>query len=211
MDSIDMATAEWLSKIVDSEFVVEKHGYSNQDAVFTVRTSDTTYYLKIASDLKAERHNIERLEPYLLVPKVVGFDSVNGDDHLLMSEVPGKNLAELVGAWTNEAIVREFARSIKALHDVDAAILFPGEMKSGLVLLHGDMALPNIISTKEGSSGYIDLGKMALGTPDFDLADAVWSLQRNMGPGYGELLLEEYGAITVTPKLNEALGFRYTP
>jgi aminoglycoside phosphotransferase len=211
MDSIDMATAEWLSRVVDGEFLVEKHGYSNQDAVFTVKTSDTTYYLKIASDLKAECHNIESLGPYLLVPQVVELASVNGDDHLLMSEVPGKNLAELVGIWTNEAIVREFARSIKALHDVDAATLFPGEMKSGLVLLHGDMALPNIISTQEGSSGYIDLGKMTLGSPDLDVADAVWSLQRNMGPGYGELLLEEYGVVTVTPKLKEALDFRHTP
>jgi aminoglycoside phosphotransferase len=183
-----MATTEWLSKVVDGEFLVEKHSYSNQDDVFTVSTSDATYYLKIASDLKAERHNIERLEPYLLVPKVVGFDSVNGVDHLLMSEVPGKNLAELVGVWTNEVIVKEFARAIRTLHNVDTIILFPKDTRPGLVLLHGDMALPNI-ATQQGSSGYVDLGKMVLGAPDLDLTDAMWSLQRNIGPGYGELLL----------------------
>lgn len=77
------------------------------------------------------------------------------------------------------------------------------------VLLHGDMVLPNIIVTDEGDIGYIDLGQLSFGSPELDLADAIWSLQRNLGSAYGKLFLKKYGSATITPKIKKALNYRH--
>ena len=71
------------------------------------------------------------------------------------------------------------------------------------------MALPNIIISESQEIGYIDFGQMTFGPPELDLADAIWSLQRNIGPDYGELFLEKYGPVTMTPKLKKALAYRH--
>lgn len=99
----------------------------------------------------------------------------------------------------------------KHLHQLDASKVFPDGKTAGTVVLHGDMSLPNIICTESGAVSYIDLGQLSTGAPDADLADAIWSLQRNLGPGYGELFLKEYGDVIMTEKLDKALKFRYHP
>ncbi len=63
----------------------------------------------------------------------------------------------------------------------------------GSVLVHGDACLPNFLFSAEQLSGYIDVGNMALGEPEVDLAAAVWSLQYNLGHGYGLEFLSKYG------------------
>ena len=63
----------------------------------------------------------------------------------------------------------------------------------GSVLVHGDACLPNFLFSAEQLSGYIDVGNMALGEPEVDLAAAVWSLQHNLGHGYGLEFLSQYG------------------
>ncbi len=50
---------------------------------------------------------------------------------------------------------------------------------------------------------------MAFGLPELDVVDAIWSLQRNIGPDYGELFLKEYGPVVRTPKIEEMLKFRH--
>ena len=45
-----------------------------------------------------------------------------------------------------------------------------------------------------------------IGTPELDLADSIWSLQRNLGPTYGEQFLQAYGPVTMTPKMKAASG-----
>jgi aminoglycoside phosphotransferase len=210
MDELSTEAKTWLSKILGGQFTADKHIHSHQDEVYKIRTPLGAYYLKISATLEAERDNLERLEMLLNVPKVIDFHSAKGKDFLPISEVPGKNLAELVGTWSDLDIVSTFAEAIRYLHAVDVTKLFP-QASSKDVLLHGDMALPNIIISDQGRIGYIDFGQMAFGPPDLDVADAIWSLQRNIGPDFGELFLKAYGPVTVSPMIEKALKFRYQP
>lgn len=210
MELIAQSTRDWLSDQLAVDFQMEKHNYSNQDDVYKIQTSEKNFYLKIAPTLIAERDNLLKTKAYLHVPDVIGFSRIVAKDHLLISEVPGKNLAELVGEWEDIAIACEFARAVRNFHALDVGELFPGNKSQGSVVLHGDMSLPNITCTKPGSVSYIDLGQISVGSPDVDLADALWSLQRNISPDYGELFLKEYGDVVITEKLDEALKFRHS-
>lgn len=210
MEVITQPTKDWLSGLLAISFEVEKHDYSHQDEVYKIKTSDSNFYLKISPTLQSERDNLIKMQPYLRVPNVIGFTKIADKDHLLLSEVPGKNLSELVSVWENTAIVREFAAATKYFHSLDVNMLFSGDYDSAAVVLHGDMSLPNILCTEPGVVSYIDLGQMSVGSPDVDLADAIWSLQRNISPDYGELFLKEYGNFVMTEKIDKALRFRYT-
>jgi aminoglycoside phosphotransferase len=211
METLSQLTCDWLRAQLGVEFNIQKHAYSHQDDVYKIHTATQNFYLKIASSLEAERVNLLKTQPYLSVPTVISFGNVADKDHLLLSEVPGKNLVELVGHWEDAAIVKEFARAVKEFHSLNVAKLFPGQDTPGLIVLHGDMALPNIICTQPGSRSFIDLGQMSVGAIDVDLADSLWSLQRNMGQGYGELFLKEYGDVVMNEKIDAALKFKYVP
>lgn len=198
----------WLSSVLAMPFKATKHVHSNQDDVYRIETQSANYYLKISGSLKAERDNLKKLDTILNVPKVIDFYDAEENDYLLISELPGKNLVELIGEWSELTIVEKFADAIRQLHSLDATKVFP-EASPRDVLLHGDMALPNIIVTDEGDTGYIDFGQLSFGSPELDLADAIWSLQRNLGPAYGELFLKKYGPVAITPKIEEALNYRH--
>jgi aminoglycoside phosphotransferase len=73
------------------------------------------------------------------------------------------------------------------------------------------MALPNIIISKDGNIGFIDFGQMSFGNPELDIYDSIWSIQRNLGPNYGEYFLEKYGPIQRTKKIEYILNFKYKP
>lgn len=62
-----------------------------------------------------------------------------------------------------------------------------------LVVCHGDFCLPNIFIQDGEVTGYLDLGELGVADRWSDLAAATWSLTWNLGPGYEELFLEEYG------------------
>jgi aminoglycoside phosphotransferase len=210
MESVNLATRSWLEEQLAVSFQIEKHSYSHQDEVYVIQTPRKRVFLKISSNLESERRNLIKVGPYLNVPLVLAFKRVENKDHLLLSEVPGNNLAEFIGVWSNEEIVKEFARAVRVFHQLDPHVLFPNKNADDLVVLHGDMALPNIMCQTPGKAGYIDLGQMYLGKRDADLADAIWSLQRNLGPEYGELFLKEYGNVVMTEKIEKALQFRYS-
>lgn len=199
----------WLSAVLAQPFKATKHVHSHQDEVYKIETPNAVYYLKISATLTTERDNLKRLASILRVPEVIDFhESKDGHDYLLISGLPGKNLVELIGDWSNLEIVGKFAEAIKQLHSLDASRVFP-EASSKDVLLHGDMALPNIIISDEGKLGYIDFGQLSFGTPELDLVDAIWSLQRNLGSAYGEQFLQAYGSVAMTPKIKAALAFRH--
>src|SRR5947208_3073486 len=122
---------------------VEKHAFSHQDEVHVIKSPAGTYYLKTAPSLRAERENIQKVQPYILVPRIIGFCRIGGADHLLMSEVPGKNLAELMPDWPPESIIKEFAAATREFHALDARRLF-GDAPVEAVVLHGDMSMPNV-------------------------------------------------------------------
>ncbi|MEJ2240101.1 MAG: aminoglycoside 3'-phosphotransferase [Gemmatimonadales bacterium] len=62
-----------------------------------------------------------------------------------------------------------------------------------LVVCHGDYCLPNVLVDSGAVSGYVDLGELGVADLWWDLAVATWSVTWNLGPGYEDLFLEEYG------------------
>jgi aminoglycoside phosphotransferase len=210
MDELDPKAKQWLTKVLGTSFKSSKHIHSHQDEVYRIETQRSGYYLKMSATLTSEHDNLKRLAGFLNVPKVIDYYGTDEKDYLLISELPGKNLVELIGEWPDLDIVDTFAEAIRHLHSVNASQIFP-EADSNDVLLHGDMALPNIIISEQGKIGYIDFGQLSFGSPELDLADAIWSLQRNIASDYGKVFLEKYGSATMTPKLEKALAFRYRP
>lgn len=209
MNHFDHDAKSWLSAVLARPFKATKHVHSHQDEVYKIETPNAVYYLKITATLTTERDNLRKLAPILHVPEVIDFhESKEGHDYLLISELPGKNLVELIREWSDTEIVDMFAKAVRQLHGLDVTVVFP-EAKADDVLLHGDMALPNIIISEQKQIGYIDFGQLSFGTPELDLADSIWSLQRNLGPAYGELFLEKYGDVVMTSKIKKALAFRY--
>jgi aminoglycoside phosphotransferase len=211
MGELNPKVKSWLAKLLGTDFSVQRPTHSHEDEVYRVKTSHKTCYLKISATLRAERDNLAKLKTLVKVPAVVDFYTTGGKDHLLIEELPGKDLVELAADRPAADIVAKFAEAARKFHSTDARQLFPGEAKPGDALLHGDMSLPNIIISDHSQIGYIDLGRLSYGKPDKDLADAIWSLQRNIGPGHGELFLREYGTVAMTDKLREALRFKYDP
>lgn len=209
MNQLDPHAKKWLSDVLAVDFKATKHIHSHQDEVYKIEAPACNYYLKVSKSLRAERDNLRKLEHILNAPRVIDFYSTDKGDYLLISELPGKNLVELAKEWPHLDIVETFAKAVRELHGVDVTKVFP-EANSTNVLLHGDMALPNIIISDQGNIGYIDFGQMSFGTPELDLADAIWSLQRNIGPNYGKLFLKQYGPMVMTPKIEKALEFRYS-
>lgn len=208
MNNLDTGAEQWLLHILGTPFKAVEHAYSHQDKVYRIKTSTAVYYLKISSTLTAERENLKKLKSIIRVPEVIDFYHADGQDYLLISELPGKNLVELMGNRPIPVIVGIFAKAVKQLHDVDPRRIF-AEAQPSDVLLHGDMALPNIILSDQDDIGYIDFGQLSYGSPELDITDAIWSLQRNLGPDYGTLFLEKYGPHALTPKITKALAYRH--
>lgn len=63
-----------------------------------------------------------------------------------------------------------------------------------LVVCHGDYCLPNILIEGGRATGFVDMGELGVADRWWDLAVATWSLTWNLGPGFEELFLAEYGA-----------------
>jgi aminoglycoside phosphotransferase len=208
MDELNSQATQWLTQVLNTDFTASKHAHSHQDEVYKIETDTANYYLKIAASLKTEYDSLKKLEGHLPVPRVVRYFDGDNYDLLLINELAGNNLCELIGKWSDRAIVEKFAEAVRLLHSTDAAQIF-AEAGSKDVLLHGDMALPNLIISGQGDIGYIDVGQLAYGAPELDLVDAIWSLQRNIGPEYGKLFLEKYGPVEMTPNIEKALAYRY--
>jgi kanamycin kinase len=62
-----------------------------------------------------------------------------------------------------------------------------------LVVCHGDYCPPNVLIENGRVSGFVDLGELGVADRWSDLAVATWSVTWNLGPGYEELFLSEYG------------------
>jgi len=56
-----------------------------------------------------------------------------------------------------------------------------------------DYCLPNVLIEGGTATGFVDLGELGVADRWWDLAVATWSVTWNLGPGYEDLLLEEYG------------------
>lgn len=184
--------AEWAKKHLNEEVTVKKELHGDRSDVFKIYTQDATYFLKVGADLEKEKMRLEWLQGKLPVPKIIVFEKMGAKEALLLSEIKGKNLKVLSKEWAPEKVVTMLAEALKTFHSVPSENWFlEGETEE--ILIHGDASLPNFIFDKEEFSGYIDLGDVNLGNKETDFAAAIWSLQYNLGDGYGKSFLEKYG------------------
>ncbi|WP_020521244.1 aminoglycoside 3'-phosphotransferase [Catelliglobosispora koreensis] len=61
------------------------------------------------------------------------------------------------------------------------------------VVCHGDYCLPNVFFTGDEITGYLDLGRLAIVDPWWDLACGSGSVTRNLGPDYEQDFFQGYG------------------
>lgn len=62
-----------------------------------------------------------------------------------------------------------------------------------VVVTHGDACLPNFLIEDWEVTGFVDLGDLGVADRWRDIAVALWSLDRNLGPGWGDTFLRAYG------------------
>jgi aminoglycoside phosphotransferase len=199
----------WAEEILKKKLTITKEEYGDQSKVFRLHAPNTNYFAKIGKGLEKERARLDWLAGKLPIPKVIGFATYDGEEILLLSAIEGKNLAALSKEWSKEKVVDKLVKALLKFHSVDATNCPFGTFKEGKVLVHGDACLPNFIFQEEEFSGYIDLGDLMVAKPDVDFAAAIWSLQYNLGPGYGKQFLQKYGAQDVADEMVEKLRLQY--
>ena len=199
----------WAKEQLDEVADVVKEDYGDQSKVFKLHATSGNYFLKIGTGLEKERDRLEWLNSKLPVPKVIGFTKIDDKDGLLLSAIEGKNLAALSKEWPPEKVVEKLAEVLLKFHAVDTKNCPFGKFESGKVLVHGDACLPNFIFQGDNFSGYIDLGDLMVASQEVDFSAAIWSLQYNLGVGYGGMFLKKYGVQNVTDELVEKLRLKY--
>lgn len=156
-----------------------------------------------------EKDRLSWLSHKIPAPKVIGFTKGHGREALLMSAIPGIDLAHLCNSWPTDKIVKKLAEALISLHSIEIQDCPFGKKENKKVLVHGDACLPNFIFLDDIFSGYIDLGDVSIGHPEIDLSAAVWSLQHNLGAGYGLRFLQEYGVERADEAMVEKLRQQY--
>jgi aminoglycoside phosphotransferase len=163
--------------------IVKRARSGANSTVFEITSADARWFLKIGDRQARECAGLRWLAGRLPVPRVLAFDQARVVESLLMTAVPGTNLAALAKSLPPDRIVEMLASALRIFHSVNATdcpfeAYVPGES-----LAHGDACLPNIIVGDDGLNGYIDLGDMGVGDVEVDLSAAVWSLRYSLGPG----------------------------
>jgi len=206
---IEQKFINWAKEQLNGVADVVKEDYGDQSKVFKLHAANGNYFLKIGAGLEKERERLEWLQGKLPVPKVVGFTKIDDKGTLLLSAIEGKNLAALSKEWPPEKVVEKLAKVLLKFHATDAKNCPFGKFESGKVLIHGDACLPNFIFQDDNFSGYIDLGDLMVANREVDFSAAIWSLQYNLGSGYGGMFLENYGVENVTDEMVEKLRLKY--
>lgn len=200
----------WAKNVIGHDFDIHQERGREGNKIFRLSWDKKSVFLKVCADLLKEKQKLEWLIQKLPVPKVLDFKKNNGTDYLLISAIEGEDLANLVGKWEPDIITTKLAQALIRFHSVDIKDWPFGKFKKGEVLLHGDVALPNIIYRDDGElSGYIDLGDLKVGDKERDLIDAVWTLQRNLGKGYGLSFLRQYGVLDADEKMVDEMYSKY--
>lgn len=108
-----------LEKYQIEEVIQNKIGLSG-DQVYFLKSSQQNYYLKISNNIEIinEAKAYQYLENKVNVPKIYEFINNNGMYYLLMSEVRGKMLYELLEDDI-ENTIKLYASALKKLHEVD--------------------------------------------------------------------------------------------
>lgn len=205
MNVLEQKIIDWAETRLKTSATVIKEEYGDQSKVFRFHAPSGNYFLKIGKGLDKERKRLEWLGGKLLIPKVFGFATFDDEDALLLSAIEGRNLAALSKEWPAEKVVDKLVEALRQFHSVDAKNCPFGSFELNKVLVHGDACLPNFIFQGDNFSGYIDLGDSMVASPEIDFSAAIWSLQYNLGTGYGAMFLKKYGVENVTEELVEKL------
>jgi kanamycin kinase len=164
-------------------------------------------YLKVSqlgqrASLVDERERMEWAASRLPVPRVLGYGSDGYDEWLLTAGLPGVNAVDPAVRADPPRLVRLLAEGMRRFHELPvAACPFvgragasgPGPGKTDLVVCHGDYCLPNVLVDDWRLSGFVDLGELGVADRWSDLAVALWSVTRNLGPGWEDAYLQSYG------------------
>ena len=144
--------------------VVKKARSGDRSAVFEIVSGDARWFLKIGGDLAPECDRLQWLQGRLPAPEVVVLGPVGDQEALLMSAVPGTNLAVLAKRLSPDEIVEMLACALRAFHSVNPNNCPFKAYLPGGTLVHGDACLPNFMCQDDGTvNGYIDLGEMGVG------------------------------------------------
>jgi aminoglycoside phosphotransferase len=199
----------WLERTLGSAVEVQAVAGRDGHHVHRIQAADGRLaFLKAAPDTEGERARLEWLDGRVPAPRVLGFrKAVGSQDLLLTSAVAGRDLTTLVDH--PDRVVALLAAGLRQLHSLDASGCPFGERGPGAVLVHGDACLPNLLTDGARITGYVDLAECGLGSPQDDLAAAVWSLDFNLGPGHGLRFLHAYGVTDADEPMVDRLRAAY--
>lgn len=184
----------WAKTIIGQDFEIKTERGQENNMIFRLEWNNESAFLKVGKNLIKEKLRLEWLDGRINSPRVIGFQHNDEYDYLLISTIIGVDLAHLAKKWDSQKVVTKLADSLRNFHDINLDDCPFGDKKEGDVLIHGDACLPNIIYHEDGNfSGYIDLGDLTVGNREIDLAASIWSLQFNLGKGYGLSFLRKYG------------------
>jgi aminoglycoside phosphotransferase len=192
------------SAVVWARTVTENPGLAAEIAWVNADSTTITYrlhedgavvaYLKVgAGALAGERERFLWLRDRVAVPDVLGFASHADGDWLLTAPLPGAALNRPEHTAQPHRLVRLLVSALKRLHALDPARCPFVGADGATAVVHGDATLPNFIFDGTAFTGCLDVGDLRPGRPEVDLATAVWSLDHNLGPGFGGEFLREYG------------------
>lgn len=202
----------WSKEVLKNENLeIKKEPHGDEGVVYRLTNNEQTFFLKIKFDSVSikEKDMLELLENKLPVPKVLGFTTKENSKALLLSALPGKNLASLCKEWSPEKVISKLVEVLRIIHKTNLDDLPLSKQEGSNVLVHGDACLPNFIFHGDLFSGFIDMGDARVGDVEIDLAAAIWSLQYNLGSGYGSLFLKEYGYPKTGEEIVESLRLNY--
>jgi aminoglycoside phosphotransferase len=166
-------------------------------------------YVKSGPSLTCERQRLQWLGDRLPVPRVLAWRDVAHRHDLVLTALPGEDLAEGAKTEPPERIAELLAVALAHFHATATAGCPFFNSWAGTSLVHGDACLPNVLYSGDSITGFIDVGDSGLGDVETDLAAAVWSLQYNLGPGYGPRFLRAYGLASATEDEAERLLAAY--
>ena len=189
-----MELLTWASSIAGEGITSALQVGSNEiNQVFRLTLAHQDLFLKTGPSLRSEYERLQWLHGRLPCPRPWGFTTMGDKDAVLMSAIPGRDLAGLCQSLPSSVIITRLAAALQTMHATPIDDWPFENRENGTVLVHGDACLPNFVYLDDRLSGYIDLGDLAVATPETDLAAAVWSLQYNLGPGHGGAFLSAYG------------------
>ena len=206
----DQIYLDWAQDLLNDTFDASKHISSPSNSVYELKNNRISYFLKIGSNLEAEYKRLVWLEDKTLSPHPISFKVFEDKEALLISGIEGFNLYYLSQFWDMDILIKRYAEAILNFHSIAIADCPFGVAHNHTVLTHGDACLPNLIFTREGEfKGFIDLGDMKIDDKEIDLAAAIWSLQFNLGAGYGQKFLSEYGIDNPSQEMVDRLWHLY--